>query len=184
MLRTECCVQGLTTSPSVISDYDHGAIAAKICSYNDGYVLVRDAQRRGANGSTSVVKQRRISPDDKAITTFVDTFITEIRRDRARRLLLGDYEQRIKGLQALPEWIDTSVTTQQLRGARPPELGRYGAVQGWCLDDKSFELLTLRDMALGGGFGALFVSDDMRIALLVPELGDVILCNAAQKSKN
>lgn len=120
--------------------------------------------------------QPHIEVDPRAIERFVDAFITAQRRERARKLLLGKYEQRIQALQALPEWMNATVNTQELRGAAPAELAKHADVHGWFLDDKSFERAQLRDVPISGGFGALFVSEDGQFALIVPEVGNVLLC--------
>lgn len=126
------------------------------------------------------MKKLRVTEGDaSAIGSFVNSYVSAQRRERARKLLLGTSEQRIECLQALPTWLDARIKTHELRGARPKELASYANREGWLLDEKSFERIAVRDVPLSGGFGGLFVSNDAQFALLIPEVGDVVLCIAS-----
>lgn len=114
--------------------------------------------------------------DIVTLDDFVDAFVIERQRIRARKLLLGDSEQRIAAIQRLPEWLDpgvcvTAVTSRDLKA-------KFSGLQGRLFDHARVSRVAIDDAETyaGGGFGAVFISDDNKVALLIPEVGESALC--------
>jgi hypothetical protein len=126
-----------------------------------------------------VSKKRNIALTDEevgAIDAFINGFVVPTKRIRARRLLLGNSEQRIEAIQRLRDWLDPAVSVAVFRGL---DLGvKFEGLQGRLLDHASLTRMPIDDAEAhaNGGFGALFISDNRRVVLLIPEVGQSELC--------
>jgi hypothetical protein len=122
-----------------------------------------------------VAKQQLPEQVTRTIDAFLDGFVVKTKRERARKLLLGTSEQRIAALQKLPEWLEPALQTE-LKGksASPQQLeARFGKLEGHLIDHSGVCRVTI-DEAQGvadGGFGALFISDNGKVGLQIPEVG-------------
>lgn len=112
------------------------------------------------------------------IDNFINGFVAEEKRARARKLLLGGYEQRIAALQKLPEWLVEGVRVEDNAATLSELIVRFGKLQGSLVDEIEITEITIDSVcALAmGGFGALFISDNGAVAVLFPEIGRPTLC--------
>lgn len=116
-----------------------------------------------------------------AVDKFVHRFVVENKRARARKFLLGNSEQRIEAIQRLADWLDTAVV---IAAPRARELkAKFGPLSGRLFDHASVSRITMDDAQAfaNGGFGAVFISDDGTTALLIPEVGEAVLCVRARE---
>jgi hypothetical protein len=69
------------------------------------------------------------------IQRFIDCFIVETKRGRAKKLLLGTYEQRIEAIQKLPDWLDRAVQVEADATTPKALAARFGQLQGELVDE-------------------------------------------------
>jgi len=110
------------------------------------------------------------------IERFVETFVLPSKRQRSKKLLLGNSEQRIEALQRLPDWIDPILVLEITDGRSEIPVG-LGSLAGYLIDHTGATRVTLAEAeeVAQGGFGALFIADSGNIGLVVPEVGPPIL---------
>lgn len=133
--------------------------------------------------SVSAIDERPATDDAErvAVSRFVETFITKVRRERVQTgLLHGDQQRRIETIQSAYKWIDPALLSElDGNSGFPQQLHqRFGDLRGVLVDDRGARHVTVAGAAAlsTGQFGAIFIADDSALAILFPEIGAPTLC--------
>jgi hypothetical protein len=130
----------------------------------------------GASGELTV-GSNSVAPDvlRAAVVGFVDALVRPNMRPRASLLLLTRPRQRIATLQAIPGWLIDGVANEVSHDL-DALAQRLGDLPGLLFDHDGERRTTLARSADSNQWGALFLSSDGRVALLLAELGPPLLC--------
>jgi len=123
----------------------------------------------------------QISPEQlrDVVDRFVTTFVIAAKRERAKMLLLTRPHERIGTLQGLPNWLTAGVGSE-LRGDVASIATQVGDLPGIVFDHQSVRATTLGTSNESNQWGALFISDDGRLALIFAEIGEPLLCTTTR----
>jgi hypothetical protein len=113
------------------------------------------------------------------VDRFVATFVITAKRERATLLLLTRPHERIGMLQGLPNWLMPGVGSE-LRGNLASLATSVGDKPGIVFDHQSVRATTLGTSGESNQWGALFISDDGRLALIFAEVGEPLLCTTTR----
>jgi len=130
------------------------------------------------------IEDRKATDDAaaSAVRRFVTLFVNEPKRERVLTMLLHrDRNRRCEAIQTVYKWIEPSLQTELEGNAGFPQhlRDRFAALHGIIIDETSARHSTIAAAAVlaAGGFGAIFMADELPIALLFSEDGHPTLCS-------